>query len=101
MLKNISKGFLTIQTIGILACWILAIWAIVKSKIVGGEDDTLGLFVTGSLAFSIYLLLFWIINFNLIRKIGVNSKSDYLKLGLILLFSILPFTIIAGFVIQL
>jgi hypothetical protein len=101
MLKNISRGFLAIQTSGILACWFLVIWAIVKLKFAGGEDDTLGLFVTGSLAFSIYLLIFWIININLIRKIGINTKSDYLKLGLILLFSILPFTIIAGFVIQM
>lgn len=97
MLRNISRIFLAAQTLGILSCWIIIIWAIIKSD---GQDDTLGLFVTGFLSLSIYLFVFWIINLRLVQKAEIQGQRDYLKLTLIFILAIVPLAIVTGIIVQ-
>lgn len=93
-IQKIGIAFLVIQGAAIITCFIFIILAVVKSGKVGGDDDTLGAFVTGFLVIAIYLTAFWIINLNMVRAYESKGKSGLLKLGFIFLFSVVP--ILAG-----
>lgn len=68
----------------------MMIWATIKSNNAGGDDDTLGAFLTGFFLISVYLIIFWIFNYKLIKTKAINAKINWLKLGVIFVFSILP-----------